>query len=325
MKKINFGVALSALLFALCFSAQAQHPKKVPRIGYLSISPGGPRHELFRQGLRELGYVEGKSIIIEWRSAGGKREQGRALADELVRLKVDVIVTGGPGATRPAKEATKTIPIVMTQDNDPVGNGFVASLARPGGNITGLSSLAAELSGKRLELLKEAVSKLSRVTILGNPAAQSYAQSLKETQLAAGALKLQLQHFDVLGPKDIEPAFHAADKGRAEALLILLGGPILNTHGRQIIDLAAKSRLPAIYERANDVGAGGLMSYSANIDDLARRAAMYVDKILKGTKPADLPVEQPTKFEFVINLTAAKQIGLTIPPNILARADRVIK
>jgi putative tryptophan/tyrosine transport system substrate-binding protein len=264
MRKTVFGFSLSVLLFALCFSAEAQQPKKVPRIGYLSISPGGPRQEAFRQGLRELGYMEGKNIIIEWRSAGGKRERGRALADELVRLKVDVIVTGGPGATRPAKEATSTIPIVMTQDNDPIDNGFIASLAQPGGNITGLSNLAAELSGKRLELLKEVVPRLTRVTIFGNTAAQSYAESLKEAQLAAGALKLRLQYLDVLGLKDIEPAFRAAEKGRAEALLMLLGGPILNTHGRKIIDLTAKSRLPAIYERPNDVEAGGLMSYSAN-------------------------------------------------------------
>ena len=316
---------LFALLFALCAPGEAQQPKKVPRIGHLTISPSGPRQELFRQGLRELGYVEGQNIIIESRSAGGKQERGRALADELVRLKVDVIVTGGPGATRVAKEATSTIPIVMTQDNDPVGNGFVASLARPGANITGLSNLAAELSGKRLELLKEAVPTLARVAVLGSPAAQSYAESLKETKLAADALKLLLQYIDVSGPKDIEPAFRAAGTGRAEALLMLVGGPILNTHGRQIRDLAAKSRLPAMYERPNDVEAGGLMSYSANLDDLARRAATYVDKILKGAKPADLPVEQPTKFELVINLKAAKQIGLTIPPNVLARADKVIR
>lgn len=203
---------------------------------------------------------------------------------------------------------------------------------RPGGNITGLSSLAAELSGKRLELLNEVVSRLSRVTVLGTPAAQSYAQSLKETQLgaqrsgkAASALKLQLQYLDVSGPKDIEPAFRAAGERRAEALLMLLGGPILNTHGTQIIGLAAKNRLPAIYERPNDVKSGGLMSYSTDTDDLARRAATYVDKILRGAKPGDLPVEQPTRFEFLINLKAAKQIGLTIPPHVLARADRVIR
>ena len=206
--------------------AEAQQPKKVPRVGYLSISPPNPRQEMFRQGMRELGYVEGKNIIIEWRNGGGKRDRGRALAEELVRLKVDVIVTGGPGATRPVSDATKTIPIVMTQDNDPVGNGFVASLAHPGGNITGLSSLAAELSGKRLELLKEVVPNLSRVTILGSKAQQSYAESVKETQLAATVLKLELQYLDVSGPKDIEPAFRAAEKRRAEAMLMLLGGPV---------------------------------------------------------------------------------------------------
>jgi putative ABC transport system substrate-binding protein len=234
---------LFALLLALCAPVAAQQPTKVARIGFLSAAPlsaNPPWREAFRQGLRELGYVEGKNIIIEWRSAGGKRERGRALADELVRLKVAVIVTGGPGATRPAKEATSTIPIVMTQDNDPIDNGFIASLARPGGNITGLSNLAAELSGKRLELLKDVVPRLTRVTIFGTTAAQSYAESLKETQLAAGALKLQLQYLDVLGPKDFEPAFRAAEKTRAEALLILLGGPLLNTHGKKIIDLTAK-------------------------------------------------------------------------------------
>lgn len=264
---IRSALCLVSVLLLVLYSPVEAQPTKMPRIGYLSISPAGPRQELFRQGLRELGYVEGKNILIEWRSAGGKRERGRVLAEELLGLKVDVIVTGGPGATRPAKEATKTIPIVMTQDNDPVGNGFVTSLVRPGGNITGLSSLAAELSGKRLELLNEVVSRLSRVTVLGTPAAQSYAQSLKETQLgaqrsgkAASALKLQLQYLDVSGPKDIEPAFRAAGERRAEALLMLLGGPILNTHGTQIIGLAAKNRFPAIYERPNDVKSGGLMS-----------------------------------------------------------------
>jgi putative ABC transport system substrate-binding protein len=213
----------------------------------------------------------------------------------------------------------------MTQDNDPIGNGFVASLARPGGNITGLSSLAAELSGKRLELLKEVVPILSRVTILGTPAAQSYAESVKETQLAARVLKLELQYLDVSGPKDIEPAFRAAAKGRAESLLMLLGGPIRNTHGKKIIDLVTKSRLPAIYDGTSDVEAGGLMSYSANTRDMARQAAKYVDKILPGANPADLPVEQPTKFNFVVNLKAAKAIGLSIPPNVLARADTAIR
>jgi putative ABC transport system substrate-binding protein len=241
-----------------------------------------------------------------------------------VRLKVDVIVTGGLGATRPANEATNTIPIVMASDTDPVGNGFVATLARPGGNITGLSTLSPELNGKRLELLKEIVPKLSRVAVLGTSTSASNAQSLRETELAAGALAVKLQYLDVRGPKDIETAFQAANKERADAVL-LLGGPMLASQRTQFADLAVKTRLPAIYWRSDIVEAGGLMSYGVNFTDLERRAATYVDKILKGRKPADLPVEQPTKLELMINLKAAKQIGLTIPPNVLARADKVIK
>ena len=241
-----------------------------------------------------------------------------------MRLKVDIIVTAGPAATRAAKEATATIPIVMAQDTDPVGNGFVASLARPGGNITGLSTLAPEISGKQLELLKEIVPKLSRVAVLGTSTNSGNAQMLREMELAAGAFGVKLQYLDVLGPKDIETAFRAASKGRADAVLMLTGS-VLTSHRTQIADLAVKNRLPAIYPQAEYVEAGGLMSYGANITDLYRRAATYVDKILKGAKPADLPVEQPTKFEFIINLKAAKQIGLTIPPNVLARADKVIK
>jgi ABC-type uncharacterized transport system substrate-binding protein len=322
---------LSCLLpavFVFAGSLEAQQPKKVPRIGYLaisSLSSSSTRIEALRQGLRELGYVEGKNIVIEWRSGEGKTERMPALAAELVSLKVDVIVTGGSGATRPAKAATSTIPIVMAQDEDPLGNGFVASLARPGGNITGLSNLASELSGKRLELLKEIVPGLSRVAVFRTSNSPGNAQALRDTELAAGALAVKLQYLDVLSPNDIEPTFRAATKGRADAVLMLIGGPILNSHGKQIIDLAVKSRLPAIYNRRNDAEVGGLASYSANNDDLFRRAAIYVDKILKGAKPADLPVEQPTKFELVINLKAAKQIGLTIPPNVLARADKVIK
>jgi putative ABC transport system substrate-binding protein len=321
-------LALSVIPLALGFSSGAQQPAKIPRVGYLAISSrssSATRIEAFRQGLRELGYVEGKSIVIEWRSGEGIRERVPVLAAELVRLKVEVIVTGGPGSTHPAMEATKTIPIVMAQADDPVVEGFVASLARPGGNVTGLSNLDSELSGKRLELLKETVPKLSRVAVFGSSAHPANAQSLKEIELGAGALGVKLQYLDVIVPKNIEPAFRTAVTGRANAVLMLIGGPLLNSHGRQIVDLAAKSRLPAIYERPNDVEAGGLMSYSANIDELYRRAATYVDKILKGAKPADLPVEQPTKFEFIINLKAAKQIGLTIPPNVLARADKVIK
>ena len=246
------------------------------------------------------------------------------LAAELVRLKVDVIVSAGPTVTRPVKEATATIPIVMALDDDPVGSGFVASLARPGGNITGLSTLAPEISGKQLELLKEIVPRLSRVAVLGNSTQPGNAQMLKETELAAGAFGVQMQYLDVLSPKDIETAFRAASKGRAEAILVLTS-PALLSQRTQTAELAVKSRLPAIYPWPENVEDGGLMTYSVSITDLFRRAATYVDKILKGAKPADLPVEQPKKFEFIINLKAAKQIGLTIPPNVLARADQVIK
>jgi len=304
--------------------AQAQQPTKIPRIGYLVASTTSPRIEAFRQGLRELGYVEGKNIVIEWRYAEGKLDRLPALAAELVRLKVDVIVTRGPLPTRSAKEVTNTIPIVMSSVGDPVAAGFVASLARPGGNITGLSTLAPEISGKQLELMKEIVPKLSRVAVFGTSTIPDHAQSLREIELAAGAFKVQLQYLDVLGPKDIETAFRAASKGRADALLVL-GGSVLASQRTHILEFAVKSRLPAIYATRQNVDAGGLMSYSVNQTDLDRRAATYVDKILKGRKPADLPVEQPMKFELIINLKAAKQIGLTIPPNVLVRADKVIK
>ena len=320
---------LSAMLFALCVPAEAQQSTKVPQIGYLAAAPLSAithRTEAFRQGLRELGYVERKNIIIEWRSPEGKRDRAPALATELVRLKVDVIVTAGAGATRPAKAATATIPIVMASDDDPIVNGFVASLARPGGNITGLSTLAPELSGKRLELLKEIVPRLARVAVFGSSTNSSAnARSMKETELAAGAFGVKLQYLDILDYKDIEPAFQAANKGRADAVLMLVSGPVYNAYRAQVAELAVKSKLPVIYERANDVEVGGLMTYGVNLTDLDRRAAVYVDKILKGAKPADLPVEQPMKFEFIINLKAAKQIGLTIPPNVLVRADRVIR
>jgi putative ABC transport system substrate-binding protein len=326
MRKIFFHFALSAMLYALGPPADAQ-PTKVPRIGYLSaLSPDGVPTwlEAFRQGLRELGYVEGKNIVIEWRFAEGKLNRLPSLASELVSLKLDVIVSGGPAVTRAAKEATSMIPIVMGFDNDPVGSGFVASLARPSGNITGLSSLAPEMSGKRLELLKEIIPKLSRVAVLGASTQPGNAQMLKETELAAGTFGLQLQYLDVLSPKDIESVFRAASNGRADAIL-MLSIPFVLSHRTQLADLAVKSRLPAIYSQPENTEAGGLMYYGVNTPDLFRRAATYVDKILKGAKPADLPVEQPTKFELVINLKAAKQIGLTIPPNVLARADKVIK
>jgi ABC-type uncharacterized transport system substrate-binding protein len=326
MRKKVIGFALSAILLALCLPASAQQPTKGPRIGYLTADSRSARADVraaaFRQGLRELGYVEGKNLVIEWRSAEGKLDRLPALAAELVRLKVDIIVTGGPTATRPVKEATTTIPIVMTQDSDPVGNGFIASLARPGGNITGLSNLAQEISGKRLELLKEIVPKLSRVAVLGMSTNPGNSQSLRETELAAGAFGVQLQYSDIRDPKDIEAALRAASKGRADAVLVL---NFPGTISRVIPDLVVKNRLPAIYYNSTIVDNGGLMSYGASITDLDRRAATYVDKILKGAKPADLPVEQPKKFEFIINLKAAKQIGLTIPPNVLVRADKVIR
>jgi putative ABC transport system substrate-binding protein len=307
--------------------ADAQQTKKVPRIGLLfaaTLSYQLDRVEAFRQGLRELGYVEGKNIVIEYRSAEGKFDRLPALAAELVGLKVDVIVSGGPQATRPAKKATATIPIIMAFDSDPVGNGFVASLARPGGNITGLATLAPELSGKQLELLKEIVPKLSRVAVLGTSTQPGNAQALREVGGAAGAFGVQVQYLNVEDPEDIETAFRAGSKGRADAVLVL-PSPVLNSHRTQVADLTAKNRRPAMYSGSGYVDAGGLMSYAHNIIDLYRRAATYVDKILKGAKPADLPVEQPTKFELIINLKAAKQIGLTIPPNVLARADKVIK
>jgi putative ABC transport system substrate-binding protein len=316
-----------SMLLALPIPAQAQQSTKIPRIGFLnatSPSTVAARLEAFRQGLRELGYVEGKNIVIEYRWAEGKIERLPDLATELVRLKVAVIVTASSTVTRAAKEATSTIPIVMSNDNDPVGNGFVASLARPGGNITGLATLYPEISGKRLELLKEIIPKLSRVAVFGTSTQPGNAQLLREVELAAGAFKVKLQYLDVLDPKNIETTFRAASKGRAEAILVLTS-PALFSQRTQIAELAVKSRLPAIYANIEYVDAGGLMSYGTSITDLYRRAATYVDKILKGRTPQDLPVEQPMKFEFIINLQAAKKIGLTIPPNVLVRATKVIR
>ncbi len=327
MSKKLFCFALCAMLFSLCFPAQAQQPTNIPRIGYLeAVSPSisAVRSEAFRQGLRELGYVEGKNIVTEYRYAEGKRDRLPALAAELVRLKVDVIVTAGASATRAAKKATSTIPIVMAQDSDPVGKGVVASLARPGGNITGLSTLAPEISGKQLELLKEILPKLSRVAVLGTSTRPGNAQALREVKLAAGAFKVELRYLDVLDPKKIETAFGAARKERADAVLVL-AGRILTSHRTQIVELAVKSRLLAIYPFPVYVEAGGLMSYGVRRSDLFRRAATYVDKILKGANPAELPVEQPTKFELVINLKTAKALGITIPPTLLLQATKVIK
>jgi len=321
-------LTICAMLFALCLPAEAQQPAKVPRIiGFLGVtSPStiSARVEALRQGLRELGYEEGKNIVIEYRWAEGKFDRLPDLAGELVRLKVEVIVTGGPADTRAAKEATNTIPIVMGFDNDPVGSGFVASLAHPSGNITGLSTLSPELSGKRLELLREVLPKLFRVAVLGTSIQPGNTQSLKETELAARAFGIQLQHLDVLDPKDIQTAFRAASKGGADAVLVLQS-PVFNPRRIHLAELAVKNRLPAMYPQGEYVEDGGLMTYGPSMTDLFRRGATYVDKILKGAKPADLPIEQPKKFEFIVNLKAAKQIGLTIPPNVLARADRVIR
>ena len=306
---------------------QAQPAAKVPRIGFQSAgspSANAARIGAFRQGLRDLGYVEGENVVIEYRYAEQQLDRLGELAAELVRLGVDVIVTAAPSSTRAAKAATSTIPIVMAFDNDPIGNGFVASLARPGGNITGLSSLAPKISGKQLELLKEIVPGLAQVAVLGTATLPSYAQLSTELELAAGALGVQLQRLDVLGPEDFETRFRAAREPRADAVLVL-ASPILESHRTQVADLAAQYRLPAIYHVAEFVEAGGLMSYGASFIDLYRRAAVYVDKILKGSKPADLPVEQPTRFELVINLKTAQALGLTIPESVLQQATELIQ
>ena len=323
------GIVALGVVFVLCGAvASAQQPKKIPRLGFLTASistDNSARHDAFRQGLRELGYVEGKNIVIEWRFAAGKPDRQRAMAADLARLKVDVIVAVGTGDIRAAKEASATIPIVMVSGGDAVGSGLVASLARPGGNITGLATLRPELSGKRIELLTEIVPRLSRVAVFASSSSADSDQLSKELEVAAGAFGVKLQSLDILTPKDFESAFRDAAKGRAQAVLVRVPGPILTPRQKDVAELAVKNRIPAIYENSEEVEAGGLMSYGTNASDRYRRAATYVDKILKGAKPADLPVEQPTKFEFIINLKAAKQIGLTIPPNVLARADKVIK
>ena len=321
---MNKAALLSILVVAVLLTvevfAQAQQPTRIPRIGYLiAVSPStsANRIKVFQQGLRELGYTEKNNIVIEYRYAEEKLDRLPALAAELVRIKVDIIVTAGGQATRAAKEATSTIPIVMTNDPDPVGSGFVASLAQPGGNITGLSTLAPELSGKRLELLREVVRKLSRVAIVGTSTQPGHAHARKELELAAKGFNVQIQYLDVIDTTDIETAFRAAAKGRADGILTLTS-PILRSQRIQLADLAVKNHIPAIYNDIQFVEAGGLIFYGVSFLDLDRRAATYVDKILKGAKPSDLPVEQPKKFELIINLKAAKQIGLTIPPNVLA-------
>jgi putative tryptophan/tyrosine transport system substrate-binding protein len=328
MKKAAvLSILVVAVLLAVGVTAEAQQPKKVPRIGFLggaSASSYTARIDAFRQGLIELGYAQGKNIVIEYRYADGKADRLPALAADLVGLKLDVIVVANTPSILAVKKASATIPIVFVSIADPVASGLVASLARPGGNITGLTILGPELSGKRLELLKEVLPNVTRVALLWNSANPAQEPIWRESQAAAQELRLQLQSLDVRGSNDFESAFEAALKGRAQAL-IASPEPLINTHLKRIVEFAAKNRLPAMYAGPEVVDAGGLMSYAPNYTDQYRRAAVYVDKILKGAKSADLPVEQPTKFEFVINLKTAKQIGLTIPPNVLARADRVIK
>jgi putative ABC transport system substrate-binding protein len=323
-------VAICAMLFALYATAEAQQAR-VPKIGVLSGGSrsasggsGGSRLELIRQGLRELGYVEGKNITIVYRSAEEKFEWLPALVDELIGLKVDVLIMSSTPSALAAKKATSTIPIVFIGVSDPVAAGLVDSLPRPGGNITGFTAMTSELAGKRLELLKETVPKLSRVALLWDPRDTNAAGSWKESQLPARELGLQLHSMEVSSSDRYENAFKEAIRARSAALAVA-GSALAVSNRKQIADLAARNQLPSIYHRGDFVDGGGLMSYGANQIEPYRRVAVYVDKILKGAKPADLPVEQPTKLEFIINLKTAKQIGLTIPPNVLARADRVIK
>jgi ABC-type uncharacterized transport system substrate-binding protein len=323
MRIAIIGLALSAILFALCISAEAQQPNKIPRIGYVAGNPGS-LVEAFRQGLRDLGYIEGKNILVEYRYAEGVRARIPSLVAELVRLKLDVLVFHDTSAIHAAKQATQTIPIDMVATQDPVATGIVDSLARPGGNITGLTRLTRELSGKRLELLKEMVPGISRIgLLLGTNATIGNAGEYYEA--AARALKIPLQSLAVKGPNpDLEGVFRDAAKARVTAL-VTVTSQLFARYRKPIATLAIQNRWPSMYEQSSYVEAGGLVSYAANEAESFKRAAVYVDKILKGTKPADLPVEQPKKFEFIVNLKAAKQIGLTIPPNVLVRADKVIK
>jgi len=325
MRRGFFGFTLSAILFALCLRAEAQQPGKVPRIGFLPSSGDannpGIQVTAFQQGLRDLGYIEGKNILVEYRYVEGKVDRIPSLVAELVQLKVDVLVVGSPGTVQETKRATKTIPIVMVITQDPVAAGYVDSLARPGGNITGLTRLTRDLSGKRLELLKEAVPTISRVGALWSGAGTGF----KGYEAAARALKIPLQSLEVRSPNpDFEAAFQAAKKGRANAL-IAVSNIRLSGYQKRIADLAIKNRLPSMYETSRWVEVGGLMSYGASDAEGFQRAAVYVDKILKGTKPADLPVEQPTKFQLVFYLKTAKALNLTIPQSVLFRANKVIK
>jgi putative tryptophan/tyrosine transport system substrate-binding protein len=318
--------AIIALLIGLALAslAEAQQPKTISRVGFLGGASGEANLRDLRQGLRELGYVEGKNIIIEYRVSKGEFDRFHALAAELVRLKVDVIVTQGTPAAAAAKNATSTIPIIMSGGTDPVATGLVQSLARPGGNITGVTIMNEELAGKRLELLKETSPKVSRLGVLWNSTNPGTAVVFKQTQAAAQELSLSLQSLEVKTVNDLQGAFDAATRRGVNGLVLLAAAPIAS-HLKLVADLAVKNRLPSTYDRSEFVDAGGLMSYGPNVPNISRRAATYVDKVLKGANPGDLPVERPTKFEFVINLKTAKQIGLTIPQSVLFRADRVIK
>jgi putative ABC transport system substrate-binding protein len=325
MRRRAFGIVLGTFFLTTFHLAQAQQPTKIARIGYLN--PGDPgsrtyRTEAFRQGLRELGYIEGKNIIIEYRFAEARPGRLPELAQDLVRLKVDIIFAGGHPATEAAKNATQTIPIV-TSSQDPVSSGFVAGLARPGGNITGLTNLTSELVGKRLELLKEVIPQLSRVAVLWTPSHPA-STIWKRTEVAAQSLGVQLQAAEIRERDELEPAFVAIKRERAEAL-VMLRNPLVNDLIKRIANLAAGSRLPAIYDEQRFPELGGLMSYGTDLADVDRRAAIYIDKILKGAKPADLPIERPTKFELVINLKTAKALGLKIPAHLLMEADGVIE
>jgi putative ABC transport system substrate-binding protein len=327
MERRAFISSITVGLLAAPLAAEAQQAGKVPRIGYLAfnLATSPHLHEAFRQGLRDLGYVEGRNIVIEYRDTEGKFERFPALAAELVSLRVDLIVAGAFQATLAAKNATKTIPIIMVAVADPVRIGLIASLVRPGGNITGLALFAGtEIFGKHLELLKEAVPNLSRVAVLSNPANPMHVLRLREVEVAGRSLGVQVQILKAQGPEEFDSAFAAMTRERAGALYVV-GDPMFVSHRRRFAELAAKSRLPAVYELKDHAEAGGLMVYGPSTLDMYRRAAPYVDKILKGAKPGDLPVEQPTKFELVINLKTAKALGLKIPPSLLARADEVIE
>jgi putative ABC transport system substrate-binding protein len=327
MKRMMTVLTLCAMLFALCSHAAAQQPAKIPRIGVLAGSSSAgesPRVEAFRQGIRDLGYVEDKNIAIEYRYANARFDKLPALADELIRLKVDVLVVSTTPAVQAAKNATKTIPIIFFGVFDPVAAGLVDSLARPGGNITGFTNIATTLAGKRLELLKETVPKLSRIAVLYDPKSPGSVAQWNESQQQARELGLQLHSMEVSSADKYEGAFKQAVKARSGALAVTADA-LANANRKQIADLATKARLPAIYPWGEFVDSGGLMSYGPNFAAVGRDAARYVDKILKGTKPADLPVEQPTKFELVINSRTAKSLGLTIPPLVLMRAEKVVK